>query len=82
MDSRTRQYLFGLIFFAFGIYEFMKPDPLEASVYLSAGLAFICNNLVSEPRLYEYKKILVTLTWILIIASGIIFLYILQFKFL
>jgi len=82
MDSRTRQYLFGLIFFAFGVYEFTKSDPLEASVYLSAGLAFICNNLVSEPRLYEYKKMLVTLTWVLIIAAGIIFLYVLQFKFL
>jgi len=82
MDSRTRQYLFGLIFFAFGVYEFMKNDPLEAAVYLSAGLAFICNNLVSEPRLYPYKKILVTLTWILIIAAGITFLYVLQFKFL
>ena len=82
MDSRTRQYLFGLIFFAFGVYEFMKNDPLEAAVYLSAGLAFICNNLVSEPRLYPYKKILVTITWILIIAAGITFLYVLQFKFL
>jgi hypothetical protein len=82
MDSRTRQYLFGLIFFAFGIYEFTKNDPLEAAVYLSAGLAFICNNLVSEPRLYEYKKVLVALTWILIIAAGGIFLYVLQFKFL
>jgi hypothetical protein len=82
MDSRTRQYLFGLIFFGFGIYEFTKNDPLEAAVYLSAGLAFICNNLVSEPRLYEYKKFLVTLTWILIIAAGGIFLYVLQFKFL
>ena len=82
MDSRTRQYLFGLIFFAFGVYEFMKNDPLEAAVYLSAGLAFICNNLVSEPRLFQYKKILVTLTWVIIFAAGIIFLYVLQFKFL
>ncbi|WP_276368484.1 hypothetical protein [Chryseolinea sp. H1M3-3] len=82
MDSRLRQYLFGLVFFGFGVYEFMKDDPLEASVYLTAGLAFISNNLVSEPRLYAYKKALVAITWALIIAASIIFLYVLQFKFL
>lgn len=82
MDSRIRQYLFGLIFFGFGVYEFKKNDPLEASVYLLAGLAFIFNNLVSEPKLLGYRKMLVTITWILIIAASIVFLYILQFKFL
>jgi hypothetical protein len=82
MDSRMRQYLFGLIFFGFGVYEFKKNDPLEASVYLTAGLAFIFNNLVSEPRLYNYKRTLVIITWILIIAASVIFLYVLQFKFL
>lgn len=82
MDSRLRQYLFGLIFFGFGVYEFMKDDPLEASVYLTAGLAFITNNLVSEPKLQAYRKALVAITWILIIAASIIFLYVLQFKFL
>lgn len=82
MDSRVRQYLFGIAFFGFGIYEFMKNDALEASVYLVAGLAFIFNNLASEPKFYRHKKILVTITWILIIAAAIIFLYALQFKFL
>jgi len=82
MDSRVRQYLFGLIFFGFGVYEFTKNDPLEAAVYLTAGLAFIANNLISEPRLFPYKKTLVTITWILIILASIIFLYVLQFKFL
>ena len=71
MDSRIRQYLFGLIFFGFGVYEFKKNDPLEASVYLLAGLAFIFNNLVSEPSLLAYKKLLVTITWTLIIAASI-----------
>lgn len=82
MDSRLRQYLFGLIFFGFGIYEFMKDDPLEASVYLTAGAAFITNNLISEPRLHRFRKMLVAITWVLIIAASIIFLYVLQFKFL
>jgi hypothetical protein len=82
MDSRLRQYLFGLVFFGFGVYEFKKNDPLEASVYLTAGLAFIFNNLVGEPRLAQYKRLLVIITWILIVAAGVIFLYVLQFKFL
>ncbi|HZI23901.1 MAG TPA: DUF3953 domain-containing protein [Chryseolinea sp.] len=82
MDSRIRQYLFGLVFFGFGVYEFKKNDPLEASVYLLAGLAFIFNNLVSEPKLHAHKRLLVVVTWILIIAASIVFLYVLQFKFL
>lgn len=82
MDSRIRQYLFGLVFFGFGVYEFKKNDPLEASVYLTAGLAFIFNNLVGEPKLAAYRKPLIITTWVLIIAASIIFLYVLQFKFL
>lgn len=82
MDSRLRQYLFGLIFFGFGVYEFKKDDPLEAAVYLTAGLAFIFNNLVGEPKLVAYRRPLIITTWILIIAAAIIFLYVLQFKFL
>ena len=82
MDSRLRQYLFGLVFFGFGVYEFKKNDPLEASVYLTAGLAFIFNNLIGEPKLIAYRKPLTITTWALIIAASIIFLYVLQFKFL
>jgi hypothetical protein len=82
MDSRIRQYLFGLVFFGFGVYEFRKNDPMEASVYLLAGLAFIFNNLISEPKLQAYKRTLVAITWTLIIAASLVFLYVLQFKFL
>ena len=82
MNSHLRQYLFGLVFFGFGVYEFKKNDPLEASVYLIAGLAFIFNNLVSEPKFHAHRKTLVAITWILIIAASIVFLYVLQFKFL
>jgi len=82
MDSHFRQYIFGLVFFGFGIYELTKNDPLEAVVYIAAGLAFICNNLISEPSLFPYRRTLVTITWILIILAAITFLYVLQFKFL
>ena len=55
---------------------------LEASLYMIAGAAFIFNTVASEPALVQYKKVLVVITWVLIIAAGILFLYLLQFKFL
>lgn len=82
MNQRTRQYLFGLIFFGVGIYQLIKDDALEASLYMVAGTAFVFNTLATEPALFNYKKILVITTWSLIIAAGILFLYLLQFKYL
>jgi hypothetical protein len=82
MNARQRQYLFGAIFLAFGIYQLVKKDVLEASLYMIAGAAFIFNTVASEPALVQYKKVLVVITWVLIIAAGILFLYLLQFKFL
>ena len=82
MNARTRQYLFGIIFLGVGIYYIAKHDWLEASLYSIAGLAFILNTLAAEPRLFPYKKVLAIITWALIISTGLIFLYVLQFKFL
>jgi hypothetical protein len=82
MNARQRQYLFGVIFLGFGIYQLVQKDPLEASLYMIAGAAFIFNTLASEPSLTNYKRVLVATTWVLIIAAGILFLYLLQFKFL
>lgn len=81
MNSLSRQYLFGSIFFAVGIYHLWIKDYLEASLYCLAGLAFIVNTLTSEPRLVEYKKILVAISWILIISTAILFLWLLQSRF-
>lgn len=82
MNPRTRQYLFGLIFLGVGIYQFVKEDMLEASLYLTAGAAFIFNTLATEPSLIDYRKMLVIITWTLMFVAGILFLYLLQFKFL
>jgi hypothetical protein len=82
MNSITRQYLFAAIFLVFGIFQAVAGDYREASLYIVAGLAFLCNTLTSEPRLITYKKALVITTWILIAAAGILFLYLLQFRFL
>ena len=83
MNARTRQYLYGVIFLSVGIYYMVvRQDWLEALLYSIAGLAFISNTLASEPRWVQYKKALSIITWILIISTGLIFLYVLQFKFL
>ena len=82
MNPRTRQYFFGLIFLGFGIYQFVKDDILEASLYVAAGAAFVFNTLATEPSLQQHKKSLIIVTWALMIAAGILFLYLLQFKYL
>ena len=82
MNATTRQYLFGVIFTCVGGYYLYRRDYLEASLYLLAGVAFIFNTLASEPKLLQYKKFLAIVTWTLIMITGLLFLYILQFKFL
>ena len=82
MNAKTRQYLFGLIFVAIGIYQLIIEDYLEFALYALAGVAFIVNALTLEPRLLNYKKPLVIVSWVLIGATGILFLYLLQFKYL
>jgi hypothetical protein len=82
MNARTRQYLFGFIFFAVGIYQLTRHDFLEASLYMAAGTAFVFNSLAMEPRLIAYKKGLAIVTWALIIGTGLLLLWLVQFKYL
>ena len=82
MNSRTRQYLFAFIFLGVGIYQLYKQDYLEASLYFLAGVAFISNTLTLEPKLFSYKRVLIPITWTLIIMTAILFLYLMQFKYL
>lgn len=81
MNSVQRQYIFGLIFIGFAIYQAVSNrDYLEFALYTSAGLAFIVNAMTFETRLERYKKTLVMLSWGLIILTGLLFLYLIQFK--
>ena len=82
MNAQTRQYLFGLIFFAVGIYQLTVKDYLEFGLYALAGMSFIVNALSLEPRLLRQKKPLAIASWVLIISTGTLFLYLLQFKYL
>ncbi|HTE32618.1 MAG TPA: hypothetical protein VK666_19695 [Chryseolinea sp.] len=82
MNAQFRQYAFALIFLGIGIFQLVKKDSLEATLYLLAGAAFIFNSLASESRFVRYKRPIVITTWVLIISVGILFLYLLQFKYL
>jgi hypothetical protein len=82
MNAQKRQYLFGLIFIAVAIYQATISDYLEMALYMTGGVAFIVNALTLEPKLFSYKKPLVIVSWALIISTGILFLYLLQFKYL
>jgi len=82
MNSKNRLYLFGMIFLGVGIYQLTVKDFLEFSLYGVAGVAFIVNALTMEPWLSSYKKILVIVSWIMIGTTGILFLFLLQHKYL
>lgn len=82
MNSRLRHYFFGIIFFGLGGYYIYAKNFLEASLYIMAGSSFIINNLTNEPGLAQYKKLLVVLSWVFIIATGILFLWVLQSRYL
>ena len=81
MSAKYRQYLFGTVFLAFGLYQLYINQRLEFALYTLAGLSFIFNQLTTEPALWSYKKVLVIITWVLIIATGLTFFYLLQFNF-
>lgn len=80
MNATQRQYLFGAIFFAVGVYYISHGSWFESSLYLVAGLAFVFNGLTVEPRLAKFKKPLAIVSWILIIGAGLLLLYLVQFR--
>lgn len=80
--ATIRHYLFALIFLALGIYFFTRKSYSEGLLYFVAALAFLFNRMASEPKLATYKKPLVAITWILIVVTGVSFLYMLQEKYL
>jgi hypothetical protein len=81
MRSSTRQYIFAAIFIGVGIYQAVQGDMVEFWFYLMAGASFIVNALSVEPRLAAYRKVLVIVAWLLIAATAVFFVYLLQFKF-
>ena len=81
MNSRVRQYLFALVFAGIGVYYLTKSDYLEGSLYILAGLAFATNSMVNEPALAPYRRIVSIVAWAFIIITGVLFLWVIQFKY-
>jgi hypothetical protein len=74
------QYIFGGLFILIGIYQLVIKDYMEFFLYALAGVTFIVNRLSMEPRFIAHKKPLAILSWLLIFGTGILFLWMLQFK--
>lgn len=80
MKFFNTQYLFSFFFLAFGAYQIYEGNFLEASLYIVAALAFIFNTLAGQKNLERYKKVLVIITWTLMISTALLFFWFLQFK--
>ena len=73
MNSIVRQYVFGAIIIAVGLYRLYTGVMVDFGLYVTAGAAFIFNGLTLEPKLASFKKLLIIITWVLIITAGIFF---------
>jgi hypothetical protein len=80
MSAGNRLYVFGMIFLAVGIYQLVRNDVQEFSLYALAATAFAVNGVSLESRLIRWKKALSIAGWLLIAATGLLFLYMLQFS--
>jgi hypothetical protein len=81
-NSHKRQYLFGALFVAFGAYQAWTGDYLECALYVAAGTAFMGNALIAEPALMRWKKWLIIADWALIIATSLLFLFVIRYRYL
>ncbi len=79
--AHQRQYLFGALFIAFGIYRAWAGDYLEFSLYAMAGGAFIGNALIAEPALAHWRKVLIIADWALIIAAAFLFFFVIRYRY-
>ena len=80
MKNFNTQYLFSGFFLLLGGYNMYEGKWLEASLYIVAALAFIFNSLASHQKFERHKKVLVIITWTLMISTGLLFFWFLQFK--
>lgn len=81
MPGGRRLYIYASLLAVVGIYQVVQKDLLESSLYFCAGLTFALNGMTNEPKLAAWKKVLVVFSWIFIVATAVLFLYLMQFKF-
>jgi len=80
MKYFNTQSLFSAVFLLLGCYNLYEGKWLEASLYIVAALAFVFNSLASHEKFERHKKVLVAITWTLMISTALLFFWFLQFK--
>ena len=82
LQNLNTQYIFAIIFTGVGVYQIYRADWLEAILYFLAAITFVLNNLASAPKFAQQKKLMVVIIWVLMIVITLLFLWLLQFKYL
>jgi hypothetical protein len=80
MNNKSLNLAFAIGFFILGLYNLYRMDLQEVGLYFLAALAFTFNVLASEPKLLRFRKPFTIITWVLMVVTGLLFLYLLQFK--
>ncbi|ELR69877.1 hypothetical protein C900_04580 [Fulvivirga imtechensis AK7] len=78
MKGLSIQYLMGGLMVAFSFYQIYTADFWEASLYISAGLAFIVMGLLKNEVFPRQKKILNAVSWLLILLAVFLFLFLVR----
>jgi len=78
MKTYFIRYAAGLLFIAFGIYELIERNDIpETLLYVFLGGSFLLMGYLAQHPETPHKKNLNTLSWALIIAAVLAFLYVL-----
>ena len=78
MSAAIIRYVVGTIMILFAIFQILKGDPWEFSLYLSAGLAFITMGLITDNVFPKARKVLNILSLIFILLAVLLFLFLLR----
>jgi len=76
----STQYLIALASIGFSVFQLYRDDLREFALYFTLGLAFAVMGLAKEDQFKKHKWLPV-LSWVLVIATGIIFLFVLRTDF-
>lgn len=78
MRKISSQYIISFLILAFAVYQLSLPDYWEFSLYFSAGLAFLVMGMIKSKKFDKYDKILTVLSWVLIILSAFLLLFLVR----
>jgi putative Ca2+/H+ antiporter (TMEM165/GDT1 family) len=78
MKNYYIRYLAGLLFIAIGIYDWIRMKYLpETLLYVFLGAAFLLMGFIAHYPDHPQKKVLNSLSWVLIIGAALSFIYVL-----